>query len=106
MRGAVIARKAGTIHAEQNGQFLQADVVDDGVEGALQESGVDGADGAIAARSHASGEEDGVLLSNADVEVAAGMSRAEEIEARAVGHGRTVMATMRGSIGRHIGERS
>ena len=87
MRGAVVAGKAGAVHAEEHGKFLQADVVHDGIEGALQEGGVDGADGTEAARGHAGSEDDGVLLGDADVEVAAGMVGAEEIEAGAVGHG-------------------
>ena len=49
MGGAVVAGEAGAVHAEDDGELLQADVVDDGVEGALQEGGVDGADGAEAA---------------------------------------------------------
>ena len=87
MRGAVVAGEAGAVHAEEHGQLLQADVVDDGIEGALQECGIDGADGTKAARGHAGGEDDGVLLGDAHVEVALGMVRAEEIEAGAVGHG-------------------
>ena len=87
MRGAVVAGEAGAIHAEKHGKLLQADVVDDRVEGALQEGGVDGADGTIAARGHTGREDDGMFLGDAYVEVALGMARAEEIEAGAVGHG-------------------
>ena len=62
--------------------------MDDGIEGALQKGGVDGANRAIAARGHSGGEHHRVLLGDAHVEVALGMVRPEVIEARAVGHGR------------------
>ncbi len=88
MRGAVVAGEAGAIHAEENRQLLQADIVHDGIEGALEERGVDGADGAEAARRHAGGEDHGVLFGDAHVEVAARVMRAEVVEAGAVGHGR------------------
>ncbi len=107
MRGAVVAGEAGAIHAEEDGQLLQADVVDDRIEGALEEGGVDGADGAIAARGHACGEDDRVLFGDADIEVALGMARAEEIEAGAVGHGGgdgDDARVFRGQIGQRVGE--
>ena len=87
MRGAVVAGEAGAVHAEEHGKLLQRDIVDDGIEGALQKCGVDGADRTEAARGHAGGEDDGVFLGDAHVEVAARMGGAEEIEAGAVGHG-------------------
>ena len=37
---------------------------------------------------HAGGEEHGVLLGDADVEISVGMVRLEEVERGAVGHGR------------------
>ena len=46
VRGAVVAGEAAAIHAEDHGQVLQADVVHDLVEGALQEGGIDGAEAA------------------------------------------------------------
>ena len=87
MRGAVVAGEARPIHAEDNGELLQSNVVDDGIEGALQEGGVDGAERAEPARGHSGGEDDRVLFGDADVEVAFGMMRPEKIEAGAVGHG-------------------
>ena len=86
MRGAVVAGEAGAVHAEQDGKLLQAHVVDDGIEGALQESGVDGADRTEAARRHAGGKDHRMLFGNADIEVTLGMVGAEEIEAGTVGH--------------------
>jgi hypothetical protein len=88
VRGAVVAGEPGAVHAEDHRQLLQADVVDDGVEGALQEGRIDGADRLESLRGHAGREDDRVLLGDAHVEVALGMVRAEEIERRAVGHGR------------------
>ena len=76
MRGAVVGGEAAAIHAEDDGQVLQADVVDDRVEGALQEGGVDGAEGLEALGGQAGGEEDGVLLGDADVEILVGVMRA------------------------------
>jgi len=42
VRGAVVRREAGAVHAEHDGQILEANVVDDGIKAALQKSGVDG----------------------------------------------------------------
>ena len=44
VRRAVVADQAGAVHREDDVQLLQADVVDDLVEGALQEGRVDRAD--------------------------------------------------------------
>ena len=85
--GAVVAGEAAAVHAEDDGEILQRNVVHDLVEGALEEGGVDGAEGAEALGGHARGEEHGVLLGDADVEVALGVVRAEEVERGAVGHG-------------------
>ena len=87
MGGAVVAGKPGAVHAEKHRQLLQRHVVDDGIEGALQECRVDSAHRTEAARGHAGGEDDGVLLGDAHVEVALGMVRTEQVQARAVGHG-------------------
>ena len=44
VRRAVVAAQAAAVHAEDDRQILQADVVHNRVEGALQESGIDGAE--------------------------------------------------------------
>ncbi len=88
MRRPVVAGEPGAVHAEDHRQLLQADVVHNGIEGALQKSRVDGADRPEALRGHARGKDHRVLLGDAHVEVALGMMRPEEIESRAVGHGR------------------
>ena len=58
-----------------------------GSKARCKKRGVDGADGAEAARGHAGGKDHGVLFGDAHIEVALGMMRPEEIEAGAVGHG-------------------
>jgi len=88
MGGAVVAGEAGAVHAEDNRELLQADIVNDGIERALQERRVNGADRLKSLRSEAGGEDDRVLLGDAHVEVPFGMMRAEKIKRRAVGHGR------------------
>ena len=87
MGGAVVAGKAGAIQAKEDRKILQADVVDDLVDGSLQEGGVDGTNGAEAARGHSRGEQDRMLLGDAHIKVAGGMGWPEEIEAGTVGHG-------------------
>ncbi len=84
---AVVARKAAAIHAKDDREVLEADIVDDGVKRALEKGGVDGAKGLEAARGEAGGEDDGVFLGDADVEVAGGVVGAKEIERGAIGHG-------------------
>ena len=66
---------------------MQADIVDDGIERALKECGVDCTNGAVTARGHSRGKDHGMFLGDTDVEVALRVSRPEEIEAGAVGHG-------------------
>jgi len=84
---AVVAGEAGTIHAEDDGELLKSDVVNDGIECALEEGGVNGAEGTKAARGHPGSKDDGMLFRDADIEVAFGMMRPEKVESGAVGHG-------------------
>ena len=83
---AVVAGEAAAVHAEHDVEILQADVVDDLVERALQEGRIDRAERLVALRRHAGGEEHGVLLGDADVEIFVRVLRLEEIERRAVRH--------------------
>ena len=69
---AVVADEPGAVHREDDVQLLQADVVDDLVEGALQEGRVDRADRLGALEREAGGEQDRVLLGDADVVVLPG----------------------------------
>ena len=71
----VVADQAGPVHREDDVQLLQADVVDELVEGALQEGRVDRADRLGPLDGEAGREEDGVLLGDADVVVLVGQLR-------------------------------
>ena len=86
--GAVVAGDAGPVEAEDHRLAVQADVVDDLVEGPGEERGVDGDDRAEPAHGHAGGGGDRVLLGDADVEAAVGEPLAERQQAGRVGHGR------------------
>ena len=86
--GAVVAAQAAAIHAEDDGQVLERDVVHDGIERSLQEGRVDRAEGLVSLGGEAGGEEHRVLLGDADVEVARGVPGAEEVECRSVRHRR------------------
>jgi hypothetical protein len=75
--GAVGAHQPGAVDGEGDVEVLQADVVHELVVGALQEGAVDGHDGLEPFAGHAGGEGDGVLLGDADVEVALGKALGE-----------------------------
>ena len=82
VRRAVVGGKAAAIHAEDHRQILQADIVHDGVEGALQERGVDGAERLEALGGQPGGEQDRMLLGDADIEIFVRMMRLEAVESR------------------------
>ena len=65
--GAVVAHQAAAVDREHDRQVLDGRVVDDRVERALQERGVDGAHRAVAGDGQAAGEHHGVLLGDAHV---------------------------------------
>ena len=67
----VVADEAGAVHAERDVEVLQAHVVDT-VIAALEEGRVDRRDRAQALERQARGEQHGVLLGDADVEVLVG----------------------------------
>ncbi len=69
-------------------QLLQADVVDDLVVGALQEGRVDRHHRPRALQGQAAGQQDRLLLGDADVEVAVGQLALEDVQAGAGVHGR------------------
>ena len=66
--GAVLADEPRAVDADDHRLVVLADVVDDLVEGALQEGRVDGHEGPQAAHGQAGRERHGVLLGDADVE--------------------------------------
>jgi len=72
VRGTVGADQAAAIEREHDRQVLQRDVVDQLVIAALQEGRVDRDHRALPFHREARGERDGVLLGDADVEVAVG----------------------------------
>ena len=84
--GAVVGRESGTVHAKEDGEFLKGDVVNDGIDGALQEGGVNRANGMEAGGGHPGGEEDRVFLRDADVEALVGQFFFKNVESGAGGH--------------------
>ena len=85
---AVVADEAGAVHREDDVELLQADVVDDLVERALQEGRVDRADRLGALERQAGGEQDRLLLGDADVEVVLGLGLLQEVQPGAGVHRR------------------
>ena len=81
--------------------------MNDLIECSLQECGVDGAHWPEPACCHAGGKQNRVLLGNAYIKITRGVVRPEEIEARAVGHGRGDghnALVFCGHIGKCVGE--
>jgi hypothetical protein len=66
--GPVLADEAGPVDADEDRLVVLADVVDDLVEGALEERRVDRDDRPHAAHRQPGRERDGVLFGDADVE--------------------------------------
>ena len=87
VRPAVVADQAGPVQKEAHGQVLQGDIVDDLVVRALQKRRIDGADRLEAFGGQTGGECDGVLLGDADIEVALRVQLGEFVQAGAVRHG-------------------
>ena len=83
---AVLTDQPGAVHAEDDGQFLDRDVVDDAVVGALQERRIDRHDGPDALRGQAGGERGRVRFGDAHVEEAARPFLLEDVRARPRGH--------------------
>ena len=88
MRGAVVAREPGAIHAKQHRQLLQANVMHNGIEAPLQKCRVNGANRTESPGSHAGCEYHRMFLGDAHVEVAFGKLGPEQIEPSPAGHGR------------------
>jgi hypothetical protein len=82
VRRSVVADQAGAIQREDDVELLQADVVDDLVERALQERRVDRRDRLDALQRQAGGEQDRLLLGDPDVEVALGHRLLEDVQPR------------------------
>ena len=88
VRRAVVAHEAGAVHGEDDVELLQADVVDDLVVGALQEGRVDGAHRLGALERQPGGEEHGLLLGDAHVEVVGGLGLLQDAQPGAGVHRR------------------
>ena len=87
VRGAVVAAESAAIHAERDVEILQRDVVDNHVVGALHEGRVNREEWLEALGRETCGEERGVLLGDADIEVFVGMRLGKMHEAGAGRHG-------------------
>ena len=83
---AVLAHEAGPVDADDDRHVVLADVVDDLVEGALQEGRVERHEGPLAGDGQPGGQGHGVLLGDADVEDALRVALAEGGHAGAGGH--------------------
>src|SRR5208283_4239060 len=88
MRGAIVAGKATAIHAENDRKILEADVVNDGIESALKECGINCDNRLQALGGEARGEEHGVFFGNAHIEIFSGMPSLEAVKHGAVRHRR------------------
>ena len=88
MRRAVVAAQAGAIHAKRDVQFLQRDVVNDHVVGALHERRINREKRLQSLRRESAGEERGVFLRDPDIEVTIRMLRLEKSETGAARHRR------------------
>ena len=86
VRRAVGAGQAGAVEAEDDRQVLERDLLEDLVEGALQERAVDVDDRPHAGLGHAGGEGDGVALADADVEEPVGEVVADLLELVPLAH--------------------
>ena len=97
-RAVVAAERPPRSMQRRTGRFLQRHVMDDHVVGALHEGGVDREEGLEALGGQAAGEERGVFLGDADVEVAVGQLLLEDAQARCRRAWRAVMATILSSV--------
>src|SRR3990172_12507420 len=85
---AVIPDDAAAVGSKHHRQVLQTDIVDNLVEGSLQESRVDSDNRNIALRGKSGGKSDRVLLCDADIEDAPRELGLNDIQAISFRHGR------------------
>ena len=86
MGRAVGTDKARAVEAKPHRKVLQRHVMDDLVIAALEEAGIDRAEGLQSASRHTGGERHRMLLGDADIEHAAGMGLAQRGQASASRH--------------------
>ena len=107
MGRAIRTHEAGAIHGEANRQVLQSHIMHDLVIAALQEGRIDRAERLVAFRCKACGKGHRMLLGDAHIEGASGISLAEEIEPCARRHGggdRHDLVVMPGLFDEAVGE--
>ena len=88
MGGAVGADDTGAVDGEQYRQVLQCHIVHQLVVGALQEGGINRHHGLDATAGQAGSKSNGVLLGNADIEIAFGKASLKFHQSAAFTHGR------------------
>ena len=88
VRHPVFTHQSGPVDAEGDGQFLYSHVVYHLVECALQEGGVDAAEGLQPLFGQSGGEGDGMLFGDAHIERPLGKALHHETRRAACGHGR------------------
>ena len=86
VRRAVVAGQAAAVHAQRDVQILQRHVMNDHVVGALHEGRVNREERLETLRRQASGEQRGVLLGDADIEVPVRVRFREMRQPRAARH--------------------
>ena len=82
MGGTVGAHQTCTVHGETHGKPLDGDIVDNLVEGTLQERRLDCGERPVAFGGETGGEGHRVLLGDADVEAALWEAFGKEVESR------------------------
>ena len=87
MGGAIGPHQPGAVDGKAHRQALDRHVMHDLIVAALQEGGIDRAEGLHPARRKPRRKGDGVLFGNADVEGALGKALGEQVQPGAIGHG-------------------
>ena len=106
--GAVVARDARAVDAEDHREPVQADVVDELVPRTVQEHRIDRDHGTEPAHRHARGGGDRVLLGDPDVEATIGEALGEAQEPGGTGHAggdRDDLRVTLGEVDERFGER-
>jgi hypothetical protein len=86
MRLAIVANDAAAVNGEDYRQILDAHIVNDLIEGPLEEARVNDNEGNEPLSSQPGSEGDGMLLTNADIEDALGKFASSNSKASSVEH--------------------
>src|SRR5690606_27884091 len=110
MRCAVGSHEPGAIDREPDRQVLDRDIMDDLVESALQEGGIDRRERLVALGGESRRKGYGMLFGNAHIEYAPGKFLAEKVQSGSIRHGRrngddlVVLARfLHQSLGKYLG---